>query len=622
MSAGPRLSRRARRRRRRLTLAAATAAALLVAVGLQLAGAIERIELQTVDARFEVRGTRAAAPDVIVVGVDDRTFDGRGDGGIGVRWPFPRRYHAQVIRRLTRDGAKVIAYDVQFTEQSPPGQEDQDAALVEAIARADEMGTRVALATTEVDAKGGTRVLGGDATVNAVGARVGNAVTPGDRGSVVRRVQLEQDGLRSFSVVSAERALGRPASPRDFPDGGAWIAFRGPPGTTRSLSFADVYYNRFKPGTFRDKVVVVGAVAPVLQDNVPTSTSGDGQMPGPELQAETIQTIIDGFPLRGPGPWLAIVLMVAFALVPPLIASAPQRVPPLASFAMAIALGLAYLLAAQIAFANDLMLPIAAPLIGLALSAVATLVVVVLSEAFERRRIHDLFAHFVPEAVVDQVVRNADENLRLGGEHRVATVMFSDLRGFTTYSESRPPDEVIGVLNAYLGEMTDAIMDAGGTLVSYMGDGIMAVFGAPLDQPDHADRALSAAREMLARLARFNVRMGTPEDPEPFLMGVGLNTGMVISGNVGSERRLEYAAIGDTTNTASRIEGMTKGTAHSVFLSDSTYDALSDKPEDVVLFGEMPVRGRAGTVRLWGLVRERPGTSSPPAAESRSPASA
>ena len=246
------------------------------------------------------------------------------------------------------------------------------------------------------------------------------------------------------------------------------------------------------------------------------------------------------------------------------------------------------------------------PLIGLACSAITTLAVLVLLEASDRRRIHDLFARFVPEKVVDQVVANADEDLRLGGEQREATVLFSDLRGFTTYSESRPPDAVIDVLNDYLAEMTDAILDAGGTLVAYLGDGIMAVFGAPLDQADHADRALRAARDMLERLDRFNAREAR-HGQAPFRMGVGLNTGPVISGNVGSERRLEYTTIGDTVNTASRIEGMTKQAPYSLLMAESTVELLSSRPADLEFHDELPIRGRSTTVRLWGLVEEPAG---------------
>jgi adenylate cyclase len=158
------------------------------------------------------------------------------------------------------------------------------------------------------------------------------------------------------------------------------------------------------------------------------------------------------------------------------------------------------------------------------------------------------------------------------------------------------------VLNAYLESMSDAILDNGGTLVSYMGDGIMAVFGAPLDQPDHADRAVAAAREMAGgRLGRFNAWLAEEGHGTRFDMGIGINTGDVMSGNVGSQRRLEFTAIGDTTNTAARLETMTKGTPHQVFLSDSTRSALAAVPDDLASVGELEVRGRSGRLEVWTL---------------------
>ncbi len=603
-----RLSRRARRRRRALLLVAATLTALGLTLGLRAVGVTEAIEQQSIDARFEVRGPTGTPPDVVVVGVDDKTFDNPDEGGLGILWPFPRGEHAKVIDHLAADGASVIAYDVQFTEPSPPGQEDQDQALLESVANAEETGRRVVLATTEVRADGTTKVFGDPSVVRAIGARVGNAITPGDDGAVVRRVQLQYDGLRSFAVVAAERELGRSIPPQDFRKGGEWIDFHGPPGTVTYYSFADVRNRTFPRGAFTNKIVIVGANAPSLQDQAPTSVSGDGEMPGPELQAEAIQTILDGFPLQAAPAWLTFLLTIGFLLVPPLVGLRRlpiigRRLPPLVGFAVAIGLGAIYLVVAQLAFNDGRILPVALPLTALALSAVATLAVLVLVEASDRRRIRDLFARFVPEKVVDQVVANADEELRLGGEQRTATVLFSDLRGFTTYSESRPPTDVIDVLNGYLSEMTDAILDAGGTLVAYMGDGIMAVFGAPLDQADHADRALRAARDMLVRLARFNAD-DLPSGSEPFRMGIGLNTGPVISGNVGSERRLEYTTIGDTVNTASRIEGMTKGTPYSVLLAASTVEALSERPSDLVFVDAMEIRGRSHAVELWGVSPE------------------
>src|SRR6476659_7758257 len=153
--------------------------------------------------------------------------------------------------------------------------------------------------------------------------------------------------------------------------------------------------------------------------------------------------------------------------------------------------------------------------------------------------------------------------------------------------------------------MTEAILAAGGTLVSYMGDGIMAVFGAPLVQEDHADRALATAREMLTvRLPRFNAWLAEHRTGGPFRMGIGLNSGPFMSGNVGSERRLEYTAIGDTTNTAARIEGMTKGTPHQLLVAEPVRERLVDGVDDLVFVDELEVRGRAAKVRLWALESE------------------
>ena len=602
--AASRLSVAARRRRRSILLAVATLAAIAGALALNAAGAVDRLEYQSIDTRFAVRGSQGAPDDVVVVGVDAKTFRSRAEGGIGEQWPFARRRHAQVVDELVRDGARVIAYDVQFTEPSPTGEQSDDERLFQSVFEATRAGYPVVLATTEVDPGGSTAVFGDDETRRSVGAGVGNAIMPGDPGGVVRRVPYEHDGLRSFAVATARSVQGRNPPRSAFSGRGPLIDFPGPPGTIPTYSFADVASGSFKRGTFNDKVVVVGAVAPSLQDLSATSTSGSGLTPGPELQAAAIQTILDDFPLKETPDWLAIVLMVVFALIPPLLGMrrlpiVRVRVPPVVGFLIALVLGGLYLVLAQVAFNSGRVLPVALPLTALVLSAIFTLAALLIVEASDKRRIHDLFARFVPEKVVDQVVANADEELRLGGESRRATVLFSDLRGFTTYSESRPPADVIDILNGYLSEMTDAILDAGGTLVAYMGDGIMAVFGAPLDQADHCDRALRAGRDMLDRLDRYNQTELAGQDP--FRMGVGLNTGEVISGNVGSERRLEYTVIGDITNTAARIEGLTKGTPYGLLMSQATVDGLAETPSDIEFHEDLAIRGRSDTVRLWGV---------------------
>ena len=351
--------------------------------------------------------------------------------------------------------------------------------------------------------------------------------------------------------------------------------------------------------------MVIGATAPSLQDVHATSTTGDTLMSGPELQANAIWTAAHGFPLSSSATFLDLLLIVLMAAAP---AAATVRLKPLPALAGAVALGLAYAGAAQLAFDAGTVLPVVYPLLALVLSALGALAVNYLITSFERQRVHDTFARFVPEAVVDDVLERVDDgDLRFGGVRRECTVLFSDLRGFTAFAEELEPDRVIEVLNRYLGEMRDAIMDAGGTLVAYMGDGIMAVFGAPIEQDDHADRALAAAGEMLReRLPRFNEWIAEEGLGEGFAMGIGLNSGTVMSGQVGSERRIEYTAIGDTTNTAARLEAMTKGSGHQIFVADSTRAALRGAAVELELVGEREVRGRIHTITIWTLAG-RPG---------------
>jgi adenylate cyclase len=183
-----------------------------------------------------------------------------------------------------------------------------------------------------------------------------------------------------------------------------------------------------------------------------------------------------------------------------------------------------------------------------------------------------------------------------------STIMFTDLRGFTSFSESHDAEQVIDVLNGYLASMSDAVLDHGGTLVAYTGDGLMAAFGAPVESEDHADMAISAAREIMdERLPAFNERLAGAKLGGGFRMGIGLNSGPTMSGSVGSERRTDYTVIGDTVNTASRIEQLTKKTSYSVLVSASTRDAALGEVHDLAFVDEFEIRGREHRIKVWGM---------------------
>jgi adenylate cyclase len=583
---------RAAARRRVRTIAFLSVGLVLTALGLTgyVTGALDDLELDTVDARFSIRGEREPPDDIVVVRIDDVTFD-----ELSPEYPFPRTLHARAIDRIAADRPKVIAYDLQFSEDGPDP--DADIRLAESIFNAKK---RVVLSTTEVNEKGEGAFLGAPEEVlrEDLGGRLGNGLLVNDSGGVIRRFSFEVLGMEAFSVAAVEVASGRQVDPDQFEGEPAWVDYYGPPDTIEGVSFSRVIRGRTPKDFFRDKIVVVGAHAPSLQDVHPTSVGGDEQMAGPEIHANAIDTVRRSLPLQRAGAGLDVLLIVLLGLVAPV---ASLRFSPLRALAIALALGGLFVVAVQLAFNGGTILSFVYPLLTLLLVSFGVLAVHYLTTAFERERVREMFARFVPENVVDDVVARAD-GLRLGGVEREATVMFSDLRGFTSFAESMPPDDVIEVLNRYLTEMSDAILDHGGTLVAYMGDGIMAVFGAPVVQDDHADRALAAAREMVGeRLERFNDYLRAQDLGQGFRMGVGLNSGQVMSGNVGSERRVEYTAIGDTTNTAARLEGMTKGTPHMLFLSESTRSSLKNPPEDLIFVDEFDVRGRKAKIKLWSL---------------------
>jgi adenylate cyclase len=566
----------------------------------------ERLELTTVDTRFGIRGDLPPPRDVVVVGVDDVTFS-----ETGLRWQFSRDVHARVIRRLTAAGAKVIAEDIQFTERTTPmsgcgalcerlaAQQDEDLAL--AIYDANRRGSKVVLSTTEVGFRGRTNVLGGHARLTGSRAANGNYLPDAD--GVVRRFPFELSRLETFPVVAAERALGHVLDSSDFPDAKSWINFVGPPGTVPFISFSHVLDGSFDPKAVRGKVVVVGATAPSLQDVHATSTSGGSQMPGPEIQASAIQSVLSGFPLRSGASWLNVLAICLLGMIPPFLG---LRFSALWTILSALVLGVAYVVGAQIAFDHGRILAVIYPLGALSLSTVGGIGAYYVLAAFERQRTRDTFARFVPEEVVNQLLAHAGNELRLGGVRVVGTCMFTDLRGSTQFAESLPPETVVLVINRYLSELTEAILSHGGTLISYLGDGFLAVFGAPIEQADHADRAVRAAREILAeRLPRFNEWVREQGHSDGFRIGIGINSGPFMAGNVGSEKRLEYTAMGDTINTASRLEGSTKESEFYVLLADATRDALVEPSPDVVAVGEVDVRGREGRIKVWSLEDSR-----------------
>jgi class 3 adenylate cyclase len=218
----------------------------------------------------------------------------------------------------------------------------------------------------------------------------------------------------------------------------------------------------------------------------------------------------------------------------------------------------------------------------------------------EQERVRDVFARFLPEPIAAEMLARSAGEPAIKAVRLWATVMFVDLRGFTTLAETLPVEQVVAVLGRFQGSMGDAVLDHGGTLVDFLGDGLMAVFGAPIESIDHADRAVACARDIAGtRLASFNAWVRGAGIGEGFGMGIGLNSGRVMSGTLGSERRFDYAVIGDTVNTASRIEQLTKDSGHTILLADQTKTNMTGATDALTFVDEFEVRGKQSRLKLW-----------------------
>ena len=578
-------------RRRPGPRAALTIAVGLLAAGIALAvgatGVLDELELKSVDERFQLRGNESPPRDVVVVGIGDTTLR-KVHAQV-----LPRSLHGRAIDTLLRAGARVVAYDVEFTDPSTP---HEDAALLNAAKRA---GPRLVLATTRVNDDGTLTVLDG-ADLRRHGVRIGDGDLLLDDDGAMRRVQGLVHGVPGFAAVIAQAASTRPIHTRPLRGDGAWIDYTGPESDLPEIPFDDVLSGRFDPKRVRGKVVVVGATATVLQDYHPTSEPGE--MSGAQIQAQATRTILSGFPLSDPPGWLQPLMALIAGLVAPLATLRGKPGREIVRALVAAGLGLVVLVAAtQLAFNSGPVIKFVVPLLALVFGTAGAIALSYATETRARRRVRSTFERFVPKEVVGELLARTDASPRLPGERVEATVLFCDLRGFTTLAE-RLEGEVIEVLDRWFNEMGDAVLDNGGTLVSFQGDGIMSVFGAPIHAPDHAARALAAAREMLdVRLPRFNAwleEQGLIDEPKR--MGIGVNTGTIMSGSVGSDRRLEYAAVGDATNTASRLQSLSKQSDHQLFVAQSTRDALGDA-DGLVLLGPMDLPGRREPCTVWTL---------------------
>ena len=501
-------------------------------------------QLRFSDALFP--GTEPDA-DIVVVAVDDESLAEVG------AWPWSREVHARLIDRLENAGAATVAYDVAFLE--PGADPAADQALAQAIAR----GGNVRLAAIATfDAR--TPTVDGPPVAAMVrypipllrdaATGIGTTNVFPDRDGVVRALPAEVGEPSGGSVPSLALSVLGASSAASVATG---------PGGLMDINYAegfpvvsavDVLDGRAPPNLFAGKDVLVGVTALGLGDQKLTPLDKANGQPGVIVLANAYNTMKRGAYLTpaSNGETFAFVVALAFLVL------AAVAFLPLWLSALATALLFAtYFAVAFATFDSGTVLNLVYPPLAMVVGFVAGLGLRYFGEMRERRHVTRVFGRYAAPHVVREILAKPEDAVRsLQGETRELSVLFADLRGFTAASEQLAPADVVAALNVYLEAMTTAIQDEDGTIDKFVGDEVMAFWGAPLEQPDHALRAARAALRILELIE--DVMMRPPAiDLKVKGAGVGIATGPCLVGNVGSMRRLDYTAIGDTVNTAARL---------------------------------------------------------------------
>ena len=428
---------------------------------------------------------------------------------------------------------------------------------------------------------------------------------------------VEPKGLTlDFGRALTIGSMSAPLDPRDR----LLINYAGPGGTFRYLSAVDLLSGKASPDAVRDRIVFIGATAAGTYDLRVTPTSP--LMPGVEKHANVAANVLSGRFLRRPD-WVELVEVAGILFFPLALAWLLPRLRPVVSLGAVLAVWGVLFAAVHLAFRGGLWLPMVYPTLALGLTFVGITVYRLLTEERQRLWTKRAFQQFVSPEVVERLMDNPAA-LQFGGEVRNLTVLFSDIRDFTGYAERHPPQEVVRMLHEYLTRMVDRVLAEQGTLDKFIGDAVMAIFGAPVPLPDHAERACRAALGMIKELEMLQAKW-MAEGREPFRIGIGINTGDMVVGNLGSEQLFDYTVVGDGVNLGARLESLNKEykTTLPIIISESTYLAAKERLE-VRRLGEVTVKGKSRPVVVYELlgIRETAEREPVPAPLTKEPARA
>jgi adenylate cyclase len=647
---------------------------------------IDILELKALDLRFFIRGPVKPGPDVVIAVIDEKSVDEIG------RWPWPRSRIAELITKLSRDGAKSIGFDVGFFEpdentniklidrlsgeinrlglhdatlESIFKQErdlaDNDLILAEAIRESSTpvvlgyffhitQDESVAHISPEQIKDKLNNVINGNYSfvrMSSPDLELGegtffNAFLPEsnipllaqtaqasgyfnmfpDVDGTVRwvpmAIQCRDKYYQPLSLQALRFFLGNVPASLSVTDigvetisvgsyklptdemGRLLVNYRGPAQTFPHYPIADILADRCAPGTFQDKIVLVGATAVGIYDL--RVTPFDSIFPGIEIHANVLDNILQQDFLVRPG-WVAVLDLAAVVIIGLFLGLVLPHFSAIIGPLLGIGLTGVLSVANYIMFTRGLWINFTYPLLTLILVYSAITVFRYVTEEREKKKIKGAFSYYVNPSVVTEMLKNPDM-LKLGGDKRIMTVLFSDIRNFTTISERLEPEALVHLLNQYLTVMTDLVFKYDGLVDKYIGDAVMAVWGAPLVQPNHAMLACRSSLEMMAALEDLRKKWAAEDPNIPFIdIGIGLNSGPMVVGNMGSQTRFDYTVMGDAVNLGSRLEGANKQYGTHIIIGEVTYaqvnEALCCRELDSVA-----VKGKERPVCVYELLGE------------------
>lgn len=515
---------------------------------------------------------RQTSGKIIIVAIDDKSIQKIG------RWPWDRKVFAQVLEKLKSAGA--IGIDVTFSETSK-----DDGIFRQALLNS----PQTVLAAEENQ---GQKLLPAESL--RPGAEWGIVNLYSDLDNVVRKARLDN----SFSSKILEKYYAGTGQSNPIPSGNLLINFAGGGGYFPTYSLSDILEGTESPD-FSRKIVVIGATAPDLHDEVLTPVSKGRSMAGVEVHANVLDTVLTGKYLKAEsrtGTGMQILILV-FAI------SAAWGLKEIRiGLALSVAAVIGYLLWSYRSFDQGVIRGGFYVLFSIFASSLFSLIYRYILLRKQKQFIQKAFGNYVSKPVMKEIIRNP-KSLKLGGEKQEMTVLFSDIAGFTALSENLPPEKLAKALNVYLSRMTDVVFENNGVVDKFIGDAVMAFWGAPISDPDHAYNACKTALDMQAAIDELkselkNLGFGN------FSVRIGLNSGDVTVGNMGSDSRFDYTVLGDNVNLSSRLEGLNKEYGTKILIGEGTYELVKDKVS-ARLIDVVAVKGKKTGVKVYELLSLR-----------------